>query len=127
MFLSDSMEQRLKGVDIRGNETVRRAYSSLYDTALAIRQQLPPPLTEDAQIFSWALEYALFLSGYVKELCLRYEDPVWLREQLDAFERFGSHVSVLSRWYTDFSMPSEYQSRIGIHQDYIRSFLSKNS
>lgn len=124
MFLSASMEERLKGIDIRHNEKVRQAYSALYDTALALKEQLPPPKTEDAHWLLWALDYTLFLSKYVAELCLHYRDRPWLRQQLAAFEAFRSHVAALSRYYTDFSMPSEYQSRIEIHREYLRTLLS---
>ena len=127
MFLSDSMEKRLQGMDIRNNETVRLAYSRLHHTALAIKRQLPAADTEDARWLLWAVDYTLFLSGYVAQLCLRYDDRNWLLGQLAAFDAFRSHIAILSEYYTDFSMPSEYQSRIEIHKEYIRSLLAKNS
>jgi hypothetical protein len=127
MFLSDSMEKRLQGMDIRNNETVRLAYSRLHHTALAIKRQLPTADTEDARWLLWAVDYTLFLSGYVAQLCLRYDDRNWLLGQLTAFDAFRSHIAILSEYYTDFSMPSEYQSRIEIHKEHIRSLLAKNS
>ena len=71
----------------------------------------------------WALDNALFLSDYVVGLCDRYADPDWLRQQLLKFDEFHKQVDVLRQYYTDFSMPSEYQSRIGIHKDFLHSLL----
>lgn len=125
MFLSDSMEKRLKGVDIRNNEAVRNAYAQLQETAACLKQQLQavPCASEDAKMLLWALDNALFLSDYVVDLCDRYADPHWLRQQLLKFDAFRSQVDVLRQYYTDFSMPSEYQSRIDIHKEFLNSLL----
>lgn len=128
MFLSDPMEKRLKGVDVRNNAALRDAYAQLHSTAQALKQQLQVTActSEDAKMLLWSLDYALFLSDYVVNLCTRYNDPAWIPQQLQKFDDFRSHVEILSRYYTDFSMPSEYQSRIGIHKDYLLSCANNN-
>ena len=125
MFLSDSLEKRLGSVDIRDNAVVIAAYEKLNRTASDLKQQLMASgsRTEDAQMLLWALENALFLSRYVTELCRNYADPEWLQKQLALFDEFRSQVAQLSRYYTDFSLPSEYQSRIDIHKAFLEKLL----
>lgn len=124
MFLSDSMKNRLKNIDIRNNETVKDAYCDLYKTANRLMSSLcDQENNEEIRMLLWAAQCAEFYGSYVMNLCDKYNDICWLTGMLSKFDEFKEHVFVLQDYYTDFTMPSELQSRVQIHKDFIEELI----
>ncbi len=124
MFLSDSMKNRLKNIDIRNNETVKDAYCDLYKTANRLMSSLcDQENNEELRMLLWAAQCAEFYGFYVMNLCDKYNDICWLTGMLSKFDEFKEHVFVLQDYYTDFTMPSELQSRVQIHKDFIEELI----
>jgi len=126
MFIPRTLRKRTIKVDIRGNAEVIKAYTELRNTAVRLGERLCEyaDANEYTAMLMWAVENAKFYGGLVPVLCENTGNAEMLCELKVRLDEFAPSVEVLSRYYTDFSMPSEYMSRVEVYKDFIDRFIS---
>ena len=125
MFIPRTLRKRTIKVDIRGNDEVIKAYTELRNTAVRLGERLCEYACENeyTAMLMWAIENAKFYGGLVSELCENTGNAEVLGELKVRLDEFAPSVEVLSKYYTGFSMPSEYLSRVEVYREFIDRFV----
>lgn len=125
MFLSDSIEKRLCGEKIYKNEKIRKSCTALLNGCHALLEKIKnPDRSEYTEILVKSLESASALGQLFAYLCDNAENGEMLAEAEKCIDILKILPDILSEYYTEFSMPTEYMARLDVYKEYVQQLLT---